>query len=257
MKISQFLDAHKLETVQITDKVSYNVRDAKEKVIRLRHAQFEEPLFPDKTKKKFYRVAFAVANTIYRNTDLDTKDVQCNSTNGWGIRLMPLFNMALKWWMKVTKFGTTMNDIRQELIDMGHVIVKVVNGKPMIVNPLNIVVPGHVNSLHDSGLVEVTFLTYEQMEEHKEAWKDQWKKVEELKKQMDETGQIYFTVYEHWTYDEFNKKKQKGCIKYLGTDIIDDNVYKRPEDWLPYEELERFPAPDKFTDPITGKETRG
>jgi len=257
MEIKSFLDAHSLETVQITDKVKYNVRDIKEKVIRLRHAQFEEPLFPDKTRKKFYRVAFAVANLIYRNTDLDTKDVQCNSTNGWGIKIMPLFKMALQWWMKVMKFGTFMNDVRQEIIDMGHVIIKVVNGKPQMCNPLNIIVPGHVNSLHDSGLVEATFLTFEQMEEHKDAWKDQWVKIEELKRQMDESGQIYFTVYEHWKFDEFKKKKQKGCIKYLDTGIIDDKVYTRPENWQPYEELERFPAPDKFTDPLTGKERRG
>ena len=58
---------------------------------------------------------------------------------------------------------------------MGHLLTKIVNGKPKIVNLLNTIIPSHVDTVQDLGLIEATFPTYSDLLKEKDGkYKDQW-----------------------------------------------------------------------------------
>lgn len=264
MDIKTFLTTYSKGTLHITDKVKYDVRDVIEKVYRLRHGQYENPYFPDGTKKLFYNLGFAISQTIYRNTDIDTKNINVRSLNGIGVKLLPLLKMVLQWYLKVTKLARNINEFRAELIDMGHVIEKVVNGKPYIVNPLNIIVPPHVDSIQDSGCVEATFLTWDQVMREKDNWEDKWDLIQEVHFNNQKIGEVYFTVYEQYTWgdpegrdiEDPDYEDKKICIKYLDTGMQDTTQASshNPNNWQTYEELERFECTDTILDTVTDEE---
>lgn len=286
MRISTFLQTYERGTLQITDKIKYDVREVIERNNRLKHGKFENPEFPDGTAKLFYNVAFAVANTIFRNTDLDTKNMNVVSTNGVGAALMPMLKMVLRWFLKVAGYNEIINDVRQEMIDMGHVVTKIVKGKTKIVNLLNLVVPPHADSIQDAGCVEATFLTYDDMLANKSYWEDKWDAIEDLYKTMCESGEVFFTVYEQWTWgyldDDYEGGKAMGayddkkrdyqenklkagakikkiCIKYLDMSLISDpktSNRNNPVTWAAYEELERFETPEEITDELTDEKIK-
>lgn len=282
MKIDQFLQTYERGTLQITDKISYDVREVIERSNRLKHSKFEDPEFPDGTKKLFYNLAFSVANTIYRNTDLDTKNMNVVSLNGVGAGLMPLLKMVMRWFLKVAGYNEVINDVRQEMIDMGHIVGKIVKGKVKPVNLLNIIVPPHADSIQDAGCVEATFLTWDDMLREKKYWESKWDAIEELYKVMCEAGEVFFTVYEQWTWDylpedyengkrvvdgkeeQYRKLKddaeiKKICIKYLDMGMIADpktSERNNPNSWAPYEELERFETPEEITDELTDEKVK-
>lgn len=245
MDIKTFIQTYKDGNVQITGSINYSTRTVIEENERLRHGIFSEPNFTDGTKKLFYKVVFAFANLIYRNTDIDTKDINMKSTNGGSVDLVALVRMGVKAWLKNIKFGTKINEFRRELIDMGHLLVKVVYGEPKIVNLLNVIIPPHVDSVQESGLVEATYLTWDDMKKYKNDFKKNWSDIEELYEKMKKGGEVYFTVYEHWTIDKFDGEIQKGCIKYLDRSLMQADQANTPDNWNPYLELDRYKSPYK------------
>jgi hypothetical protein len=130
---------------------------------------------------------------------------------------------------------------------MGHVLVKEVENKTHIVNLLNVVRPPHITDLQKGSIAERTLLSWAEILQNKLAWKSNWKQVEELKKLLDSVQKKSFIVYEFWTIDQFEvngvMKETKGCIKFLDCTMYDEMVADRPQNWVPYVELERFASP--------------
>lgn len=246
-KFLNFINTNARGTIQLTGDVSYTIRDVIEKNVLDRNFTFSVPYFADGEKKIFFSIPYILADTTYRNTDLDTKDIQIKSENPAGMDIAPLLRGATRQYLKDFGFNETMNDIRKELIDMGHVITKEVDDETKIVNLLNIVRPTEIEDLQDGGIAEMTFLTWEDMLMNKEEWKDSWDKIEEIKKVADSQQRKTFKVYEWWTQDMFKvggeDKYTKGCIKFLDCTIYDPLTSETPEGWTPYIELEKFATP--------------
>lgn len=247
-KFLNFIQANSQMTVNLTNEVSYDQRNVIEENILDKNFKFSVPYYSDGTEKVYFSVPYILADATYRNTNMDTKDVQVKSDNYEAVSWIPLIRGAVKNYLKVYHFDEIMNDIRRELIDMGHVITKEVMGETKVVNLLNIIRPAEIMDLQDGGLAEATYLTWEQIEENKEEWKDSWDKLLELKKIMDSIQRKTYRVYEWYTVDEFKvageKKKTKGCIKYMDCQMFDASLADDPDNWQPYLELERFAAPD-------------
>jgi hypothetical protein len=239
-----FINTHSQMTVNLTDEVSYNQRNVIEENILDKNFKFSVPAYSDGTEKVYFSIPYIIADATYRNTNMDTKDVQVKSDNYSAVSWIPLIRGAVKNYLKVSMFDEVMNDVRRELIDMGHVITKEVNGETKIVNLINIIRPSEIMDLQDGGLAEATYLTWDKMLLNKDEWKKSWKKIEELKETMDSVQRKTFRVYEWWTIDEFDGEETKGCIKFLDCSMFDASLSDTPDNWTPYVELESFATPE-------------
>lgn len=272
MDFTTFVNRYAQGFVQISPTVSYNLQDIIFKNIQYFNRQFEEPFYADGTKKLFYPLSYIMARTLFENTDIDTKDINLRAENPASIDVTAIVKPAVRQHLKDYDFGETLNHMRQYLINMGHIIVKEVNGESRIVDLRNIVRPPHMMDIQDGSFAEKVLMTWEDMLENKEAWADKWEEIEEIHEVM--TGELieskddkgntvystsygravkggaettYFTVYEYWTRDLFDvdgkEKFTKGVIKYL------DMILLKPEDdgeqsmWRGHIELERFASP--------------
>jgi hypothetical protein len=233
--------------VSISPGVSYYLLDLIETNNRLRNAKFSDEYYPDGTKKLFFNVARIMSYSIYKNTDMDIKDIKLHPLTDYTMKIAPLLRPVIHAYLKLEDFGEDMNYYRQEMIDMGHIIVKEVEGESVPVNLLNIIRPPHIMDLQQGGLIEKLYYTWDDMLAHKKDWEKHWDKIEELKQKMDAEQQLNFIVYEWWTTDEFKigrkTKFTKGCIKYLNREIERPSDEKSASNWQPFIELERFATP--------------
>lgn len=244
-----FVDAYARGNVRITKGVQYSIREVIEENYLDRNFKFSVPYYSDGEEKLFFSLPYIIADSIYKNTDIDTKDIQIRSDNNEAIDWMPLIRGAVEHYLKTSYYGTKLNEFRKELVDMGHVIVKEVDNETHIVNLLNVVRPPHIANLQKSGIAERTLLSWTDILAQKEQWKDQWSRILDLKKTMDSMQKKTFIVYEWWTMDKFQVgrklKETKGCIKFLDCSIYEEMVSDVPENWQPYVELERFATPNE------------
>lgn len=242
-----FINTHTYGYVRLTNEVTYSQYRVIQDNILDKNFTFSVPYFQDGSEKTFFSLPYIIADATYRNTDIDTKDVQLKSDNVAALDWIPLIRGALRNYLKVNRFEEVMNDIRRELIDMGHVITKEVAGETKIVNLLNVIRPAEIMDLQDGGIAEVTYPTYEDMLLNKEEWKDKWDEIEELHTVLESMQRKTFRVYEWWTHDEFivggEKKRTRGCIKFLDKSFMETAGVTLPSNWTPACELERFASP--------------
>lgn len=244
-----YINTHRGMTVKLTDDVSYNLSRVIRDNIMDRNFTFSFPYFEGTMDEKtFFSLPYIIADASYRNTDIDTKDVNVKCDNVASLKWIPLIRGALRNYLKVNRFEDTMNLIRREIIDMGHVITKEVDGETHIVNLVNIVRPSDIMDVQDGGMAEATYLTYEDMLANKDEWKSSWDDIEELKSVMDSVQRKLFRVYEWWTWEKFDvagkQKHVRGCIKMLDKSLIETyGQSETPDNWVPYCELERFASP--------------
>jgi len=246
MEFNLFKETYKEGRLVITSDISYNMREVLKDNIRLIHGQYKTSAFTDGTNKIFYNLIQAFSNMIYRNTDIDTKDINLRNLSGKYIQYTTILKYALKAYLRDSKFGKKLNNFRLDLIREGHLIVKDVDGEVEKVNLLNIIVPPHAKSLQDTGLIEATYPTWEDMQEFKDT--EDWEEIEELWEVMKKNGEVYFTVYEYWVIDEFENEKgekviDKGCIKYLDKSALDTHEDSQQDDYKPDLEIDRFISP--------------
>lgn len=230
----------------LTSRISYTMKDLIEKMMRLRHAQFDDPTFADGTEKIFYNVGWAVSDNIIKHTNIGTKDIQLISTTRTGHKIVPLIKFALREYLKSTQLVDVADDARKELVDMGHVVWKIKDGLPYTVSLLNLVVPPGQNTLQDGSFVERIELTWEEMLRKKEEWKSSWADIEQLWEYMQGSGRSLFTVYEFWHRDEYNgegKGFTKGCTIYLDRSYLPDEMRGETDLWSPYIELDSYETP--------------
>lgn len=247
-KFLTYKNTHQSMSVNLTDGVSYNQREVIKENILDRNFTFSVPYFDGTDEEKtFFSLPFIIADATYRNTDIDTKDVNVKSDNLAALGWIPLIRGAVRNYLKVHRFEETMNLCRRELIDMGHILSKEVNGDTLPVNLLNIIRPADILDLQNGGLIESTYLTYLDMLSNKNDWKDSWDEIEEVKSVLDSNQRKLFRVFEWWTMDYFmvagEKKYTRGCIKYLDKSLMETTLPELPENWTPAIELERFASP--------------
>jgi len=274
MDISDFILRNMDGFVQVSRNVSYSLRKVQDRNVQYFNRQFEDPYYEDGMEKLFYPLSYIMARTLFENTDIDTKDMQLNAENPDSVDVTAILKPAIRQHMKDTDFGEVINQTRAEMINMGHVIVKEVDGESKVVDLRNIVRPANMMDIQDGSFAERILMTWEDMLANKSEWEDSWELIEEMREVM--TGTLeevkdgekthyvtskgrkvetliggensgYFIVYEYWTWDQFLVGKKnlmtKGCIKYLDCQVL------RPEDnddsfnWTPHVEIERFASP--------------
>lgn len=248
IRFRQFVDNYARGNYRLTSGVYNSQREIIEDNILDRNFKFAVPYTSAGDEKIFFSLPYIISDAIYRNTNIDTKDIEVRSDSLGALDWLPLIRGAVDNYLKTNFYGTKINEFRRELIDMGHVLVKEVDNETHIVNLLNIIRPPHIQDLQKSGLAERTLLTWEDIKANKEEWKDAWSKIRAHKDVLDSMGKETFIVYEYWTWDKLDKdgKEQKVCVKFLDCSYYDEVVEDVPENWEPYVELERFITPESI-----------
>ena len=244
MEIGNFIQTFRDGRVIVNPQVSYNVTYLIQEIQRLRNRQFVDPMFADGTEKTFYDVGWSVSDNLYKSTPLGVKDIQPFSTSRLGAKILTLIKFALRSYLKDNTFGEIADEARKELIDMGHIVIKIVNGIPRVVNLTNLIVPPNLRSLQDGSFVEQIDLTYEQLFEYKDAFSEHWYEIMKCWEYNNASGRPFVTIYEYNTRDLFGDDKEysKGCKTYLDRTYHDETMINDPKTWAPYLELASYKA---------------
>lgn len=235
--------------IQITSKVSYNMRTVVENNEKMYHAMFDNAM-DGSFKKIYYRISFIIFRTLYQYLvgTVDSKSLLMRSENGKAIPLVQVLKMAVHTHLKRTGFAKFVNDLAFFVKD-GTTYVKMVDDKPEIVSNLNIIAPEYEPDVQKTGLAEKVLYSWEMMLSKKEDWSAHWHEIEELHKVMKINGVSDFVVYEHWRIFDFGKKGyHKGCRLFLDNNLTSAQDRKRnpqPIEWQPYVLLEEFVTPFK------------
>jgi len=249
MKINDYITNYQNGTVQISSGVSYKLKDVIDDNFLSVNAMFSEPNFSDGTEKEYFDIGRILSVRLKASTDIDTKDIQMVADNSPAVGISNLLKGAIRHQLKVQDWGEKFNQVRDELVDMGHVIVKKVNNETKIVDLRNVVRPPHVMDIQESGICERVFMTWDEVLANKNNWKAHWDDIETLKEKLEKENKTYFTVYELWTMDDFEvnggKKFTKGCIVYLDRSLLEEDSDNSVDSWSPYIELERYATPEK------------
>ena len=242
MDIGNFIQTFRDGRVIVSPQVSYNVYYLIQEIQRLRNRQFIDPMFADGTEKTFYDIGWAVSDNLYKSTPLGVKDIQPFSTSRLGAKILTLIKFSLKSYLKDNTFGEIADEARKELIDMGHVVIKIVNGVPRVVNIINLVVPPNVRSLQDTNFVEQIVLTWEQLQEYKEVFGENWDEIIRCWEYNNSVGRPFVTIYEYWNRDKFGEddKISKGCCTYLDRSFYDETMINDPKTWSPFLEIAKY-----------------
>src|SRR3990167_1876970 len=214
----------------------------------MRAGLFEDPYFEDgETKKKYYNVVHGFADTLIRGSQLKISEFTLTNLTGQYQPLIDTLRMGLKHHLKYNGFVETKDTVLKEMVEMGHILTKVVDGETKDVNLSNFVFRPDIKSVQNSGGAALIYMDYDEAK-GEFGKSSHWDEIDEWYEQMDESYKPFLTFVEYWTVDEFDskngdKEKTKGCIKYLDRSGKVAQEVKRPENWEPYLELDRFASP--------------
>lgn len=254
-KFTNYLNANEQMLCTITSEVKYNIADVIRDDYRAINGQFKEDKFSDGTKKEYFNVSQVYATAIKSPTDIDTKDLGVHSEFKEAINAVGVVRGVIRHHLKVSDYGTLFNQVRDELVDFGHVILKKTKDGTKIVDLRNVIRPAHIMDIQKSGMCERHQYSYQDMLERKSRWEAHWNDIERLWEKMQISGENTFTVYEFWTIDEFDGQITKGFIYYLDNQVCKpDERSQEFHSYMPHIELEREKTP--WTVPCTNEKQR-
>ncbi len=253
-EIKNFLSDNQEMTVQVTSEVGYNIVTVIDDVYRAVNAKFEDSKWSDGSDKEYFDLSRVMAVSIKNETDIDTKDLGVHAEIKEAVGTVGLIRGVIKNHLKVNKYGTLFNRVRDDLVDYGHVILKKTKEGTETVDLRNIVRPADGMDIQKVTFVEKHSYSYQDMLQRKSRWEDSWDIIEAVRMKMRNTSASSFTVYEMWTIDEFDGQVTKGFINYLDTAVLKPEESDSQADWQPQVELERKKTP--YTVPVNNEKKR-
>jgi hypothetical protein len=249
MNIQDFLTNYEDGTVQIGSNVSYKQRDVINKNQQMSNGQYESKYFEDgETEKYYYNVVHGFSSSLKRGSRLKISEFSLTSLNGKFLRMVGILKGAVKHFLKYNGFIEKKEEVLNELVDMGHVLTKVVDGDTEVVDLRNFVFKPNMRSAKLEGGAEKIFMTYEEARAEFKSNKH-WSEIEEFYDKIKDT-ESDLTFIEYWTVDEFevNGKKEitKGCKKYLDRSETTADQYDNPTEWEAQLEIDSFVSPHEI-----------
>lgn len=242
-EIEDFITTYENGDIQVSDGVSYSMRDVNEESLRLYNGQFKSgKVEPSGFIRTFMRKAFVVYRTLIQGSDIDLKNMNIRSTNGVKVRFTALMRMAFMSHLERSMFGELMDKILAEMCWFGSSIVKRADGEVDTVDLRNYITETNIQDPQKRRHLEMCYYSYDKMQSHKEDWKDNWSEIENVWEEMQKENESQFKVLEFWTFDDEGKKI---CVKALDRTITEKNKANNPSDWTPYVQLDTFTTPYK------------
>lgn len=246
-RTTAFLSENQEMEVQIAGGASYNLSTVIDDVYRAMNAQFSNPTWADGMPREYFDISRVMATAIKNGTDLDTKNINMEAENQIAIPIVGLLKPVIKRHLKLNNYADLFNDVRDDIVDFGHVILKKTSEGTASVDLRNVIRPAHELDVQKGGLIEKHVFSYSDMLQRKNRWEN-WEEVEALWEKMKTQGKTSFLVYEHWLIDEFDGQVTKGCIESLDRSLLEPDDEHEAEEWDTTVELRRFKTP--YTKPI-------
>lgn len=245
MKVSNFITEHKEGRVQVSSDISYSTKETINDIYRLYNGFFKVKTDSSGLEKVMLNIAWIVYRTLFYGSDVDTKDMQMRSLNGYGTKILSILRMATVSHLNRSGFGDFIDDVRSDLAVFGSVLIKIVDGKPTTVDLRNAVIPPHESDVQKTGLAERQLWTFDECLARKDEWKN-WKMVEELFKSLEKNGGIpQVKIVEFWNKKIEAGEEKKVCTRYIDLSDVDTKTFDEPSSWETYVELEEFDSPHK------------
>lgn len=246
-EVEQFIADNYQGRVDITNEVSYNMRDVNAESFRIFNGMFQNGKEePTGFIRAYYRKAWVVYRTLVQGSDLDLKNLNIRSLNGVRVRLVALLKMAFSSHLSREMFGETIDTIMGEMCWFGTSIVKRFDGQVGTVDLRNYITENNIQNPQERRHLEYTSYTYDRILSYKDKMSvSAWNAVVANFKALQQAGQSQFRVLEFWTWEVREGKARKVCVKYLDNTITDQGQYENPTEWVPYIELDRFVTPYK------------
>jgi hypothetical protein len=172
------------ESVYLTEKISYLMRNVIKKARKFYYGIFDSP--QDETTgadKTWIPLTEWSVESVVKSVDLDTKDVLIQPGTPDSTQVVALVRAALLMYMKKMGFGQLLNDLIRAMARDGTVVVKTYEcvdkrtGKKMIkskiVDLLNIWIDPGVDSIQEApAIIERSLMTQADMEDYSEVWEN-------------------------------------------------------------------------------------
>ena len=245
MKVSNFITEHEEGRVQVSSDISYSTKETINDIYRLYNGFFKVKTDSSGLEKVMLNIAWIVYRTLFYGSDVDTKDMQMRSLNGYGTKILSILRMATVSHLNRSGFGDFIDDVRSDLAVFGSVLIKIVDGKPTTVDLRNAVIPPHESDVQKTGLAERQLWTFDECLARKDEWKN-WKMVEELFKSLEKNGGIpQVKIVEFWNKKIEAGEEKKVCTRYIDLSDVDTKTFDEPSSWETHVELEEFDSPHK------------
>lgn len=160
--------------VWITDKVNFQMREIVEKSRKNYLQIYESPSDPVTGRRKMF-VPFTeyTVETVVKNIDIDTKDIEVKSKNMSGYKMAFVLGKVLRYYLEKLQFGKKVNEMLRNVSIDGTAFFKIWkdDDKVMIsnVDRLNMIYDPTVQTLDESsGIIERNILTKEQFDTYEE-----------------------------------------------------------------------------------------
>jgi len=145
-KLERFLTNYQNGQVQVSEDVSYELRQTVEENYRLFNSKFEDVKDSSGLTKIFYNISWVIYRTILYASDIDMKHLNFRSLNGKGIKTLALLKLAFKSFLKQIFFGKKIDEIMAYMIWFGTAVTKRVDGDVFLVDLRNYVTTPHDSS---------------------------------------------------------------------------------------------------------------
>ena len=161
--------------LQVSNDVTFAMRDEIDKYRKNYFGIYEEPKDADTGLDKLWiPLTEWTVETIVKNIDLDTKDIQIKSPQAKDSKPAQLVRLITLHFMRLVGFGEFLNDLIRRLTIDGTAIAKCVKkwspehkrNLPYlsIVDPLNFILDPSARSLHDVPVMERAIMTIDEIE---------------------------------------------------------------------------------------------
>jgi hypothetical protein len=189
----------------VTDNVVYDGLAAVKKARKNYFGIFDEERDPQTGRKKIF-IPFTewTCETVLKNIDIDTKDIEVKAKHPDSYKVAQIFRYVLRYYLNKIHFGKKLNDLLRNTVIDGTAFLKVwkENGelKLRVVDRLNMIVDPTAPDSSETPMIERNLLTLPEFQEY------DWDNKEDVKgtKSLDRTG-----------LDAFNMSNQNTQVPYV------------------------------------------
>jgi hypothetical protein len=223
--INQELEEFKTRSIKIAENYEFNQKKTINENIRMYNSQFESGKFDSEGFQKFFNnIVKAPCNTATKAIKFDPKHIQIKKRPGQSDRKVWLMNRDFSYWMKEQNFAEILSKIFYSLPIMGSAVLKIVNGKPYMVDLRNLVNEQAADSLKDASyVIEQHYYTVSQL--RKQNWDKN--KIKEVIDAWRNTDEKYIRVLER--YGEVEDEKGEWTYRRVIAYVPDGSFYNGKE----------------------------
>jgi hypothetical protein len=248
-EVEQFLNDNENMTVEVSEGVTYNLRDVINDNYRLYNAKFEDGAVEENGfVRVFMRKLWVVYRTLIQGSDVDMKDLNVRSLNGVKIRMASILKMLTVSHLDRTGFGEYLDETLEFMCWHGSAITKRCDGSLENVDLRNYTTESNVQDPQQRRHAEYVYYDYDKMMSYKDEMSEEaLEAVEANWEEMNKNGISQFKVVEFWTWGTIgdDEEEHKICVKYLDNQLNENHEALEPNEWQPFIELFRFKTPYK------------